>query len=76
VLGPMKRWLITPTLTWGGDMLGRIPDRWRPPIRTRDRIAKFGPIESDPDVRRPAWVSPIGLEPVTNDPGPELSQDQ
>ena len=73
VLGPLKRKLITPTLTWGGDMLEHVPERWRPPIRTRDRIAKRQPGKSDPDARRSPLLSPIGLEPVTNDPGPELT---
>ena len=31
VLGPFKRGVITPTLTWGGDLLERVPERWRPP---------------------------------------------
>jgi glycosyltransferase involved in cell wall biosynthesis len=73
VLGPFKRRVITPTLTWGGDLLGHIPDRWRPPIRTRDRVEKRRLTESDPTRRRGPWVSPIGLEPVVNDPGPALA---
>ena len=72
VLGPLKRLLITPTLTWGGDMLEHVPARWRPPIRTRDRVAKRRPMKPDPAARRSPFLSPIGLEPVTNDPGPEL----
>jgi glycosyltransferase involved in cell wall biosynthesis len=71
VLGPLKRGLITPTLTWGGDLLEHVPERWRPPIRTRDRVAKRRPKEGDPDARRSPLLSPIGLEPVTNDPGPD-----
>jgi glycosyltransferase involved in cell wall biosynthesis len=76
VLGPMKRRLITPALTWGGDLLERVPERWRPPIRTRDRVAKTQPGQVPPaNGRRSALLSPIGLEPVTNDPGPELAPD-
>jgi glycosyltransferase involved in cell wall biosynthesis len=71
VLGPFKRRVITPTLTWGGDLLEHVPERWRPPIRTRDRVAKRLPAEIDPDARRSPLLSPIGLEPVVNDPGPE-----
>ncbi len=75
VLGPFKRHVITPALTWGGDMLEHVPERWRPPIRTRDRLARQ--MERDPEARHSALLSPIGLEPVTNDPGPdpvEISQ--
>jgi glycosyltransferase involved in cell wall biosynthesis len=76
VLGPLKRRLITPALTWGGDLLERVPERWRPPIRTRDRVAKTQPGQVPPaNGRRSALLSPIGLEPVTNDPGPELAPD-
>ena len=74
VLGPLKRGLITPALTWAGDQLGRVPERWRPPIRTRDRVARKRPGEGEPDGRRAALLSPIGLESVTNDPGPEPSR--
>jgi glycosyltransferase involved in cell wall biosynthesis len=74
-LGPLKRRVVTPTLTWCGDMLEHIPERWRPPIRTRDRVAAQQPMNGDPDARRSAFVSPIGLEPVTNDPGPEQVHD-
>jgi hypothetical protein len=63
--------VITPTLTWLGDMLEHVPERWRPPIRTRDRLAKKRPTEGDPNARRSPLLSPIGLEPVINDPGPE-----
>jgi glycosyltransferase involved in cell wall biosynthesis len=73
VLGPLKRRVITPTLTWGGDLLERVPERWRPPIRTRDRVATQQPANGDPETKRRALTSPIGLEPVTNDPGPELA---
>jgi glycosyltransferase involved in cell wall biosynthesis len=75
VLGPLKRRLVTPALTWGGDMLEYVPERWRPPIRTRDRLAKQRPAEGegDPPPRRSPRLSPIGLEPVTNDPGPALA---
>jgi glycosyltransferase involved in cell wall biosynthesis len=72
VLGPIKRRVITPTLTWGGDMLEHVPERWRPPIRTRDRFAKSRPMEGDPNARRGPLISPIGLESVRSDPGPEL----
>lgn len=72
VFGPFKRRVITPTLTWGGDLLGHIPERWRPPIRTRDRVARRQLSEGDPDARRSPGLSPIGLEPVVNDPGPQL----
>jgi glycosyltransferase involved in cell wall biosynthesis len=71
VLGPFKRNVITPTLTWLGDLLEHVPERWRPPIRTRDRHAKKRPMEGDPNARRSPLLSPIGLEPVINDPGPE-----
>jgi glycosyltransferase involved in cell wall biosynthesis len=73
-LGPFKRRVITPTLTFGGDMLEHVPERWRPPIRTRDRVAKQRQTEGDPESRHGPLLSPIGLEPVVNDPGPELSQ--
>ncbi len=49
VLGPLKRGLVTPALTWAGDQLGRVPERWRPPIRTRDRLARKRPGEGEPD---------------------------
>jgi len=75
VLGPIKRRLVTPALTWGGDMLEHLPERWRPPVRTRDRVAKKRPMEGDPNARRSALVSPIGLEPVVNDPGPESARE-
>jgi Glycosyl transferase family 2 len=79
VLGPLKRRLITPALTLGGDLLGHVPERWRPPIRTRDRVARSrsGSASSNgrPSDRRPALLSPIGLEPVTNDPGPEMAPE-
>jgi glycosyltransferase involved in cell wall biosynthesis len=70
VLGPFKRRFVTPTLTWGGDLLEHLPDRWRPQIRTRDRLARKRPMEGDPGARRSRLLSPIGLEPVVNDPGP------
>jgi hypothetical protein len=70
VLGPLKRRLITPALTWAGDMLERISERLRPPIRTRDQVAKRRAMEADPSARRGPLLSPIGLEPVVNDPGP------
>ena len=73
VLGPLKHGLITPALTWGGDLLEHIPRRWRPPIRTRDRVARQQPMNGRPEARRAPLLSPIGLEPVTNDPGPELA---
>lgn len=76
VLGPVKRRLFTPALTWCGDMLEHVPERWRPPIRTRDRLAKTKPAQVvEPNGRRGALLSPIGLEPVTNDPGPELEPE-
>jgi glycosyltransferase involved in cell wall biosynthesis len=75
VLGPFKRRVITPALTWWGDMLEYVPERWRPPIRTRDRLAKTRPAEMNPNARRSPLLSPIGLEPVINDPGPELTAD-
>jgi hypothetical protein len=71
VLGPFKRGVITPTLTWGGDLLEHVPERWRPPVRTRDRLASQRPTEVDLNTRRSALLSPIGLESVTNDPGPD-----
>jgi glycosyltransferase involved in cell wall biosynthesis len=70
LLGPFKRGVITPTLTRGGDLLEHVPERWRPPIRTRDRLAKRRPMDADPDARHSPLLSPIGLEPVVNDPGP------
>jgi glycosyltransferase involved in cell wall biosynthesis len=75
VLGPFKRRVITPALTWCGDMLERVPERWRPPIRTRDRLARKRPAETDPNGRRSPLLSPIGLEPVVNDPGPEQAPE-
>jgi len=75
VLGPIKRRFITPALTWCGDLLEHVPERWRPRIRTRDRVAKRRPTEGDPGARRSPLLSPIGLEPVANDPGPELPLD-
>jgi glycosyltransferase involved in cell wall biosynthesis len=70
VLGPLKRRAITPILTWGGDLLEHLPEQWRPPIRTRDRVARRRPADADPNVRHSPLLSPIGLEPVINDPGP------
>jgi len=75
VLGPIQRRVITPTLTWGGDMLEHVPERWRPPIRTRDRLARKRSVEGDPNARRSPLLSPIGLEPVVNDPGPEAAPE-
>jgi hypothetical protein len=75
VLGPLKRRVVTPLLTWCGDLLERIPERWRPPIRTRDRVARRQPMNGDHAARRSPLLSPIGLEPVTNDPGPELTPE-
>jgi glycosyltransferase involved in cell wall biosynthesis len=72
VLGPIKHRLVTPALTWAGDRLERVPERWRPPIRTRDRLAKRRPTESDPGARRSPLLSPVGLESVANDPGPDI----
>jgi hypothetical protein len=57
-------------------MLEHIPERWRPPIRTRDRVARNQPGEGEAKGRRAALLSPIGLEPVTNDPGPEMSPER
>jgi hypothetical protein len=71
VLGPLKRRIVTPALTWAGDMLEHVPEQWRPPIRTRDRLAKRLHMEGNPSARRSPLLSPIGLEPVVNDPGPE-----
>jgi glycosyltransferase involved in cell wall biosynthesis len=51
------------TLEAGGDLLERVPERYRPPIRHRDRDQ----YTAEPARHRP---SPIGLEPVENDPGP------
>lgn len=76
VLGPLKRRLITPALTWGGDLLEHVPERWRPPIRTRDRVARAKPTQVSGNGRRGPLLSPIGLEPVTNDPGPELTPER
>ena len=75
VLGPVKHGVITPALTWCGDMLEHLPQRWRPPIRTRDRVANRRAAKSAPDARRSPLLSPIGLEPVVNDPGPDLGSD-
>ena len=72
VLGPAKRQVITPTLTFGGDLLEYVPARWRPPIRTRDRVAKIRSTERKPTARHSPLLSPIGLESVANDPGPVL----
>jgi glycosyltransferase involved in cell wall biosynthesis len=74
-LGPFKRRLVTPALTWCGDTLEHVPERWRPPIRTRDRLARRRPAETDPNARRSPLLSPIGLEPVVNDPGPEQAPE-
>jgi glycosyltransferase involved in cell wall biosynthesis len=78
VLGPFKRRVITPTLTWGGDRLESIPERWRPPIRTRDRVARRqnGSDGEEGESRRALLLSPIGLESVTNDPGPETAPER
>jgi glycosyltransferase involved in cell wall biosynthesis len=80
VLGPFKRRVITPTLTWGGDRLESIPERWRPPVRTRDRVARrqnggADGEEGGESSRRALLLSPIGLESVTNDPGPESTPE-
>ena len=48
VLGPFKRGVITPTLTRAGDLLEHVPERWRPPVRTRDRVARQRPTEAGP----------------------------
>ncbi len=74
-LGPLKRRVLTPALTWCGDLLERVPERWRPPIRTRDRVAKRHPTNGNPGTRRSPLLSPIGLEPVTNDPGPDFNPE-
>jgi hypothetical protein len=74
VLGPLKHRLITPALTWAGDLLEHVPKRWRPPVRTRDRVARQQPMNGRPEARRAPLLSPIGLEPVVNDPGPESSR--
>ena len=76
LLGPLKRRLITPALTWAGDMLERIPERWRPPIRTRDRVAQQRDMEADPSARRGPLLSPIGLEPVVERSGARAQPHQ
>jgi glycosyltransferase involved in cell wall biosynthesis len=76
VLGPVRRRLVTPILTWGGDLLEHAPERWRPPIRHRDRPRKERPRRASGPPNRPLRLpSPIGLEPVSRDPGPVLHPD-
>jgi glycosyltransferase involved in cell wall biosynthesis len=73
MLGPLMRKLVTPTLTWCGDLLEHVPARWRPPIRTRDRIGRKGISRARHWIPSPSGPppSPIGLEPVNRDPGDE-----
>jgi glycosyltransferase involved in cell wall biosynthesis len=69
VVNPIRKWVIYPTMKLGGDLLGLIPDRWRPPIRHRDRPGRQRRSQAAPIGPPP---SPIGLELVERDPGPEL----
>ncbi len=72
MLGPLMRRLVTPTLTWGGDLLEHVPKRWRPPIRTRDRLRNGEHLPENGSGNGPAPPpSPIGLEPIARDPGPQ-----
>jgi hypothetical protein len=75
-LGPLRRRLVTPVLTWGGDLLEHVPERRRPAIRHRDRhghaVSSQGSGSRNGPIRPP---SPIGLEPISRDPGPELNPD-
>ncbi len=70
VLGPFKRGRDHPTLTWGGDLLEHVPERWRPPIRTRDRVAKRRPMEVTRDARRSPSSPRSASSRSSNDPGP------
>jgi glycosyltransferase involved in cell wall biosynthesis len=72
VFGPLKRRLVTPALTWCGDQLEHVPERWRPPIRTRDRVPRARHALEEPSSQPGPPPSPIGLEPVDRDPGPAL----
>jgi hypothetical protein len=79
VIGPLRRRVWTPWLTWCGDQLERVPERWRPPIRTRDRMQR--PVPRRRRTKRVMddryWSlpgpprSPIGLEPADVDDQPE-----
>src|SRR5262249_53609744 len=73
VLGPLKHSVVTPALTWAGDQLERVPERWRPPIRTRDRMVGKGiaPRAAGPGQPAPPAPSPVGLEPIEHDPEPD-----
>jgi hypothetical protein len=83
VLGPISRRLVTPVLTWGGDLLEHVPERWRPPIRHRDCRRKSKPrpgsaSRDDQSLSRNGPLPPrslIGLEPVSRDPGPSGFQE-
>ncbi len=72
LLGPFMHRVVTPVLTWGGDLLEHLPKRWRPPIRIRDRQRKEGAVPASGSRNgRPYGPSPIGLEPIARDPGPQ-----
>jgi glycosyltransferase involved in cell wall biosynthesis len=70
-IGPLKRRVVTPALTWCGDQLEHVPERWRPPIRTRDRMPRKAEMANrpSPDHGGPSShpPSPVGLEPVARD---------
>jgi hypothetical protein len=62
-------WTVHPVVIWGGDLLEHVPERWRPPIRTRDRMKKRAEraASSQPPQVPVFPPSPIGLEPVDRD---------
>ena len=67
LVNPVRRWVVWPALKLGGDLLEYVPERIRPPIRTRDRKRVPKAKAAAPNYR----PSPIGLELVEHDPGPE-----
>jgi glycosyltransferase involved in cell wall biosynthesis len=82
VVRPMRLWVIYPAMKFGGDLLEHVPEGWRPPIRHRDRPGRRRAVERRAARKRAARrrtvsdasappPSPIGLEPVEHDPGPD-----
>jgi glycosyltransferase involved in cell wall biosynthesis len=78
VVNPTRRWIIWPAMRFGGDLLEYVPERWRPRIRHRDReghpdrVMKSRPTAAEANAPPP---SPIGLELVDRDPGPDSNHD-
>lgn len=61
--------VLYPPLAWAGDALERVPERWRPPIRTRDRRARRyrSRLDAPPvdwpvgikEISVPHWLGPV-----------------